>query len=229
MKNLGMVIVCCGLVACTTPHMVVPTEIASGTEVVPATERSAMSGALADESFKLGQYAIADVDRDWNSSASGNALGFKSERTEGGYSYKVKGNGTTRVGGCAVERADKSVGLGGGFSMESTFQKLGCTCKADGASEGNRLVISAGNDSKFAGEMTTPAGNYRVTAIYETEGMISNGLPSGYRVDGDAPRGAVEVLKPGRVWFARGLEESERGDLACLYVGLMLYEPPRDK
>ena len=39
-------------------------------------------------------------------------------------------------------------------------------------------------------------------------------------------KGAVEVLKPGRVWFAKDIEGAERQELACLYVGLMLYMPP---
>jgi hypothetical protein len=135
----------------------------------------------------------------------------------------------TRVGGCSIERADKTAALFGGITMGSTFHKLGCTCKSEGGNDSNRVVISAGNDEKFQGELSTGAGSYRVTAIYETQGSMSTGLPSGYRVDGDSPRGAVEVLKPGRVWYARGLQDSERAELACLYAGLMLYEPPSDK
>src|SRR5262249_26517857 len=103
--------------------------------------------------------------------------------------------------------------------------KLGCTCKGNG--DPTKVVISAGNDGKYQGELTSHAGTFKVTGLYEAEGMISNGQPTGYRVDGDAPRGAVEVLKPGRVWFTHELDAKERDDLACLYVGLMLYLPPQ--
>jgi hypothetical protein len=69
MADLKTVVVAgCVLMGCTTARMAVPPEIAKGTEEVLATERSAMSGALPDESFKLGQFAIEDVDRNWNSS-----------------------------------------------------------------------------------------------------------------------------------------------------------------
>jgi hypothetical protein len=67
-------------------------------------------------------------------------------------------------------------------------------------------------------------------AIYDSDGTFSNGQPTGYRIDtGDgSARGAVEVLKPGRVWFPKDMDDAERNKIACLYVGLMLYMPPDD-
>lgn len=53
------------LCACSTSaQMVVPADNVKGTEVVNAEDRSSVSGAFADESFKLGKLAIDDVDRD---------------------------------------------------------------------------------------------------------------------------------------------------------------------
>ncbi len=185
-----------------------------------------MSGALADESFKLGKLAVRDVDRKWNSGSELGVLGFSSNQVEGGYSYKVKGDSVNFAGGCVSEKGDKSFSLGSGMSVGSSFAKLGCTCKGE-SGDPTKVVIAAGNDGKYEGELKIRTATYRVTGVYEGEGMISNGQPTGYRVDGDSPRGAVEVLKPGRVWFARGLDPKERNDLACLYVGLMLYLPPQ--
>jgi hypothetical protein len=206
--------------------MAVPPEVASSSDEVAATDRSSMSGALADESFKLGKYAIDDVDRDWNSGSAVGVLGFSSEKTEGGYGYKLKGGGGELHGGCVTESGEKSLSLGSGMSVGNAFAKLGCTCSGDG--EPTKVVIAASTADKYTGELTTHKGTYQIAAIYESEGTISNGQPSGYRVDGEAPIGAVEVLKPGRVWFAKSLDDAERRDLACLYVGLMLYMPPDD-
>jgi hypothetical protein len=214
------------LIACTTAQMVVPPEVSKGSDVVAAEDRSSMSGALADESFKLGKLAIDDVDRDWDSGSSAGVLGFSSDRTEGGYQYKVKGDGADLTGGCVTEKRDKSMSLGSGMSIGTTFAKLGCTCFG-GEGEPTKVVVSANNDNEYAGEVTTNTGTYQIKALYEAEGMISNGQPTGYRIDGEAgSRGAVEVLKPGRVWFAKDIEGVERHELACLYVGLMLYMPP---
>jgi hypothetical protein len=211
--------------ACSTPHMVVPPEIAKDSEVVAVTDRSAMSGALADESFKLGKYAVDDVDRDWDSGSAVGVLAFSSEKTEGGYAYKFKGDGVDLAGGCVTEKGEKSLALGSGMSVGNSFAKLGCTCNG-GDGQPTKVVIAASTSDEYSGELQTRAGTYRVAAIYEAEGSLSSGQPSGYRVDGESPRGAVEVLKPGRVWFARDIENAERADLACLYAGLLLYLPP---
>jgi hypothetical protein len=221
-----LVVIALIVMACGTPHMVVPPEIATASEEVAATDRSSMSGAFANESFKLGKYAITDVDRDWNSGSAVGVLGFSSEKSKGGYAYKVKAQGVDLAGGCVSETADKSMSLGSGMSVGSSFAKLGCTCSGQG--EPTKVVISASTSDKYSGDLKTHAASYRVAAIYEAKGMISNGQPTGYRVDGETPRGAVEVLKPGRAWFARGMDDAERTDLVCLYVGLMLYMPPKD-
>jgi hypothetical protein len=205
--------------------MTVPPEISKDSEVITATDRGFMSGSLADETFKLGKWAVEDVDRDWDSGSAVTVLAFSSESTEGGYSYKLKSEGVDLQGGCVTEKADKSLALSGGINLSSSFAKLGCTCNGSGG-QPTKVVISASTSDRYSGHVQTSAGTYTITAIYEAEGAMSTVDPTGYRVDGDRPRGAVEVLKPGRVWFARDIEEAERTDLACLYVGLMLYMPP---
>ena len=54
---------------CAPPKMAVPAGVAKSSEVLEVTDRSGWSGALADEDFKLGRYAVKDVDRDWDSSS----------------------------------------------------------------------------------------------------------------------------------------------------------------
>ena len=224
--GLGAVVVV-GVAACTTPRMVVPPEVAAKAEEVPATDRSSMSGALADESFKLGQYAITDVDREWNSTETSKTFGFTNASTTGGYSFKVKGPEGEMGGGCLTEGEDKSKELGDGVTFSKTKARIGCTCRGDG--DAVKFVMSASTGDKYDGELTTRKATYKLWALYDTENTLSTGDPSGYRIDNEGgPYGAVEVLKPGRAWFPKGMDAGERADLTCLYAGLMLYMPPND-
>ena len=89
--------------------------------------------------------------------------------------------------------------------------------------------MSASTGDKYDGELTTRKATYKLWALYDTENTLSTGDPSGYRIDNEGgPYGAVEVLKPGRAWFPKGMDAGERADLTCLYAGLMLYMPPND-
>jgi hypothetical protein len=227
MTRIQLFVSLLGVSGCSTPHMVVPREIAGNAEVIEATDRSSWSGALADESFKLGPYAITDVDRDWNSTSAVSLLGFSEKNTEGGYAFKVKRGGTDVAGGCVTEAIDNSVEFGVGFSAGRNFAKLGCTC--GGESSSVKVVIAASTGKSYEGQLTTRKGSYRVEAIYEAEGVMSTGEPMGYRVDGESAIGAVEVLKPGRAYFKKGLDLEEHADLACLYAGLLLYETPKER
>lgn len=210
---------------CSTPHMVVPADIA-GSEMIEVTERSSFSGALADESFKLGPYDITDVDRDWKSTKSVEVFGIESSKTGSGYAFHFKRGGTDVEASCLTESGGSSGSIGMGIEVESTFAKLGCAC--GGADSVVKVVVSAKTDKEYGGELTTRKGKYYITALYEAQGALSNGDPTGYRVDGESALGAVEVLRPGRAYFKKGLDLEEHADLACLYAGLLLYEPPKD-
>lgn len=226
MRRLPSLCLLLSAAGCSTAHMVVPSDIA-GTEMIEVTERSSFTGSLADESFKLGPYDITDVDRDWNSTSSIGVFGFESEKTTSGYAFHVKRAGSDVKAGCATESGGDSTSIGGGIEISgSSFAKLGCTC-GDAAS-GVKVVVSAQNEKEYGGELVTRNGKYRITAIYEANGMISNGDPAGYRIDGESAIGAVEVLRPGRAYFKKGLPNDEHADLACLYAGLLLYQPPKD-
>jgi len=68
---------------------------------------------------------------------------------------------------------------------------------------------------------------YQVKAIYDREGGMSAGGPAGYRVDGQGVTAAVDVLGPGRVWMAKGIDAQQKTDVTCVLAGLMLYQPPK--
>ena len=75
--------------------------------------------------------------------------------------------------------------------------------------------------------MKAHEATYQVKAIYDREGGMSAGGPAGYRVDGQSPTAAVDVLGPGRVWLAKDIAPQQRTDVICVLAGLMLYQPPK--
>ena len=75
---------------CTPARMAVPKDIGSASDEIVISERSGMSGMLADESFKIGAYQVTDVNRKWTSSSGSSIAGFSSDSTTGGYSFGLK-------------------------------------------------------------------------------------------------------------------------------------------
>jgi hypothetical protein len=205
--------------------MQVPPEIASQSEMLEATDRSAWSGSLADESFRLGPYAIKDVDRDWDSGSGVSIGGISHEASEGGYAYELEGKGGKQAGRCVTAKKDTNVGLGSGFALVFQFSKLACSCDGNG----KQATVSVESEgSKYKGALTTSGGSYQMRSIHELEGGSSVEKPTGYRMDGDTV-GAAEVTHPGRIWLDKKLGAEERREVACLFAGLMLYKPKEDK
>lgn len=214
----------------TTSQMMVPADVSGALEVIAATDRSPWSGALADETFTLGPYQVTDVDRDWDNSNSGTVsvaeFNFSSGKTEGGYAYRFGTPGGWMSGHCLTEAKGNSFSLGG-VDFQSRVAKLSCICNHSGT-EVARVILQADITAGYSGTVTASHQQYRIESINEREGGFGSGDPTGYRVDGNQPIGAVEVLNPGRIWLARNLEDPQRARLACTFAGLMLYLPPTD-
>jgi hypothetical protein len=207
------------MAGCAASRMVPPGDVAKSSDVLQVQDRSSMSGALADESFKLGEYSVTDVDRDWDSSSGSSFGGFGDKTKTTGYQFKLKGGKEDLSGQCASETKEKSVFAGGGAVSWGSV-RISCACHGSG--EGAEIVLAkAGNKMTFDGK------TYKVSPVNTTEDGESSD-PSGFRVDGDGPLGAVEVVHPGQVWLEKGLEEPVRSHAACLFAGLMLYKPPSD-
>jgi hypothetical protein len=224
MKRMIFGVTVLGFVAgCAGPRMVAPADVSKGSQVLEATERSAASGALVDESFKLGGFDVADVDRDWNSSSGFGVAGYSKETTTAGYTYTLKGKGETWKGMCAAKSGKQGVALMGGG--EASWGKTSITCECKNADATATVVL---RDSS-SGELTSGEGKYKVSAVDETDKSNFTGSPGGFRYDSDEGSiGAVEILRPGRVWLNERLPEAERLPVTCLSAGLMLYVPPKD-
>lgn len=214
----------------TTSQMVVPADVSGALDAIAATDRSLWSGALADETFTLGPYQITDVDRDWDSSNSNSfavaEFNFSSGKTEGGYAYRFRTPDGRMSGQCLTEAKDSSFSLSS-VDFQNRVAKLSCICNHSGT-EVARVMLQADITAGYSGSLTVSDQHYRIKSINEREGGFGSGDPTGYRVDGNQPTGAVEVLNPGRIWLARNLKEPQRAKLACTFAGLMLYLPPTD-
>jgi len=208
------------LSACAGPRMAAPSDVASASEVLPVTDRSRASGAFVNEGFKLGPYTVADVDRKWDSSSGVSVGPWGKETKTTGFSFTLAGGDTKLKGKCESVLEKQSVlSLGGSFDWGSTT--IACSC--EGGADKASLVLS-----KPANKLTVGSTDYPVQPVHSVVGGSDQSAPSGFRADSDGPLGAVEVLYPGQVWLKKGLDEPTRGNLSCLFTGLMLYKPPSD-
>lgn len=230
MKKWVMGVLGLGLVAgCAGPRMVPPGEVAQGSQVLEVADRSAMTGALANESFKLGSFEVADVDRDWTKKSGFSVGGYGKDSTTTGYSFALKTGGAAWAGSCASQADKQGVAILGG---EAAWGKTRITCECKSGDTTASVVLdndSPDSEKGMRGELSAGGAKYRVSAVTETDKSNFGSGPAGFRFDGEAGSvGAVEVLRPGRVWLNERLPEAERPPVACLSAGLMLYQPPSD-
>ncbi len=206
--------------ACAGPRMAPPADVSDSSDVLPVTDRSRASGALVNEGFKLGPYAVTDVDRKWDSSSGVSVGPWGKETKTTGFSFTLAAGDAKLKGKCESELKKQSIlGLGGSFDWGSTT--IACSC--EGGADKASLVLS-----KDADKLSIGSTDYPIKQIHSVAGGGDQSAPSGFRADGDAPLGAVEVLYPGQIWLKKGLDEATRGNVSCLFTGLMLYKPPSD-
>ena len=213
---------------CTPVHIAVPNDIATEADVIPVTDRSRVSGAIADESMSIGPYRVSEVDRKWTTTAGWSVLGFGTSSSTGGYAYAFKAPGGAARGECStgVDSSGSAVGVGDiVVGTRSRTSRLACKCT--GATNAELLVEGAAVN-KLSGQAEARGQKYTVEAISTLEGGASLAEPMGFQMRASgAAAGAVETIHPGRLWLVRSLPEPARDDLACLVAGLLLYKPPR--
>lgn len=212
-----------GSVACAGPRMVAPADVAEGAQVLETKDRSSASGSFVDESFTLDKYVIATVDRDATSKSSFSIGGYGKSSTTTGYTYQFNTGSDKYNGGCGSVSKQEGMSFGGGSTVDWGSTEVTCEC-GDGTSL--KLV---GNGKSVTGSVSLGEDNYTLTPVSETDKSSFGAGPAGFRVDADdKPQGAVETLYPGRVWLSKGVEGPVADKLSCLFVGLMLYVPPRN-
>jgi len=211
--------------ACAPAHMAIPRDVGAASDEIVISDRSGMSGMLADESFTMGPYKIVSVDRKHNSSSTTSVAGFSSGDAQGGYAFGFRATEGSYAGQCTSLLDEKSVGLLGGTFGQQNFKVL-CECVGPGKAS---LSMSSDTTSHYRGTVSAHGASYVVEGIYTDEKGSSISRPLGYHLHGSNPVGAVEVLGKGRVWLSRALDTSTRAETACLFAGLLLYQAPQGK
>lgn len=205
------------------PRMVAPGDVAEGSRVLEVQNRKNATGAMVDESFDLGGFRVAEVNRKWDSKRSAKVGGYAANKTKSGYTFQLVGNQTWQ-GTCAAVNKEKSAGsLSWGGESEVV-----CQCESG---SGQSVARLGGRDPKRhdKGEVELAGEKLQVALVDATDKSNLTGRPAGYRVDGEQGAvGAVEILHPGQVWLAKDLSEPDAEALSCLFAGWMLYRAPSD-
>jgi hypothetical protein len=218
-NKLGLLVLA-GACGCAGARMAPPDDVSKNSEVLAVSDRSRASGALVDESFKLGSYAVANVDRKWDSKSGISVGPWGKDTKTTGYSFELKGGPGELKGKCESELKEQGIlGLGGSFDWGSTT--IACSC--EGSSDKASLVLSKKENKLSAG-----GGDYALKPVHGVVGGGEQSAPSGFRADAEQPLGAVEVLYPGQVWLRKDLDDATKASASCLFAGLMLYKPPSD-
>lgn len=228
-RLLGLCLIAAGAVGCTQMRMAAPPELNQDMDELKVEGRSMASGAFVNEDFKIAPYEVANVSRGAKHTSKFGAFGaFKSD-SESGYSFDFKSADKTIHGECTAEAGEKGFSLGGGGSISKTTAKLGCACGNESAPTASVVMAAETGGNGYGGTLKARADSFQLKAIYEREGgLMSDGRPAGYRVDGQGIVAAVDVLGKGRVWVQKKLGPEQRGDLACVFAGLLLYKPPKE-
>jgi hypothetical protein len=206
------------------------------------------------ESFRIGPYEITEVDRDWEISGGGSILGVSQKHVAGGYSYLFRGSNGERRGKCVIGADERGFPPGGPVSVRHAMGRLGCVCRGSnltvqlsytpglGARGRGQWVL--GDGENYRGKLQAGGRYFSVKIISSTEGkgrtyvegegwkdtvVVPSLEPTGALVYGGGPAAGLELLHPGRAWFARSLKSSQREEIACLFGGLLLYESPSER
>jgi hypothetical protein len=218
-----------GTVGCASLRMVPPQDVAGTSDVFEATGRSPMSGALVDESFRIGPYAVAAVERDGQTSgrtSSGEAslvgtfLRVSRDDIRNGYAYRFQEGPDALAGRCEALTERKEVAIGERNQVTTLESTLVCTC---GSGDGAAKLVLGHAGTGPCGQVTLARGTLDVMPVRETNAAWRVTKPAGFLVGkGPDAIGAVEVLRPGRLWVSKALDAAERRQLGCLLAGVML-------
>lgn len=212
-----------GIGACTMleTRLAAPASLAADAEVYTAEDRSLFSGALANESFRLGPYAVSEVDRDWDKSSSVGLGDYSRAKITSGYKYQFADSTGVGKARCSSRRDKDAVALSGSSSLAWVHDQLTCRCElGSGRAE---LTLSDDGDGALIG-----GHSYSVQRLHHTEQGMRLPEPLGFAVSSvnGVAVGAVELEHPGRVWLASALNPDERSQLSCVLSGLLLFQAP---
>lgn len=212
-----------GLGACTMleTRLAAPAALANDSEVHAAEDRSLFSGAFANESFRIGPYAVSDVDRDWDKSSSVGLGDYSRAKITSGYEFRFAAPSGTGKARCSSRRDKDAVALSGSSSLAWVHDQRTCRCELNGAIA--EITLSDDGDSaQLSGQ------HYSVQRLHHTEQGMRLPEPLGFSLstlEGQAV-GAVELEHPGRIWLGSALSPADKAQLSCVFSGLLLFQAP---
>jgi len=217
------------LTACTSLRMSVPADVESESEVYEAADRSLASGLLVDESFRIGPFAVQEVDRNATTgreSSRGVRIGDEyfwrvgKEALRAGYTFHLVEGAEKLEAECRSFTDREKVTH---FGLESIDEMVNLRCACQGSERTATLDLRlAGREQ--SGTVKLAGQTFEVTAVWTANSALAPAEPVGFRVDGaEGPAGAVDTLHPARIWLSKRLGSAERRDLACLLAGVLLY------
>ena len=208
------------VLACAAPQLKLPAEISERCTLLEVKSRSRW-GSFVDESFKLGDYAVGDVDRDGGASSSSTSGSASQQRQSSSGSYSLTDGKSKLRGKCNSKEQVDTVKL---FKQLRTQSENGSTkCECQGNDQKASMLL-AGDGRRFEGTLQTGKASYAVSSL--DLDFIVEGIPAGLRVDGDGAVGALDFMFPGKVWLDPALDDGERRQIACLLAGVLLYPLP---
>lgn len=224
-----------GGLACTQPRLVPPNELASGARVLTVSERSSLGGLFVDESFKIGDYDVADVDRDWNHHSGYSVFGSGSNVNTTGFSYRLIGKKRYAAVCSSVENESHTNAVI--FTVRTAKSRMACTCRAgeefpEEEDKQHLLEVFGNFDEQLeSGFIYWEGKSYPVSAILETEPKVYQTKTPGFRIDNEEGKvlAAVEAIYPGQIWLSSEIPEAIVEPVTCLLSGLMLYAPSDDR
>ncbi len=212
------------LAGCGGPGMKIPSDFSEGMKKMSTKGRG--SNVAGEKGFELGPYSVSDVERGASSKSGWDVIEDFTPAREGGFRYSFRGGADrSLIGKCAPAKGEKA----GEFSVGDELEAVGCTCQKGTESVAHLFVEDLAGE--YAGPLVVGDVEVRATGIYRLANDKQEKVPVGYRVDDESGAvGGVQVL-PGKAtaWIRGDLRKLDRQGLACLFAGLMLYIPPKEK
>jgi hypothetical protein len=215
---------------CRAPRMATPADLVSLADEIVVTNRSRATGLFANETFGMGPYPVTRVHRSATSTKSSGFklgdIGSESSSSLSFYDFDMTTPLGVYKGSCSVNADSKETHFGNWVVGGSGSQVLDCNCSGGGPGVTKAYVQLVPQVRGVLVHRSGAAAPLEPSSATEGGGHAVFGMTLGYEAAGTPPLGAVDVMHPGRVWINRTLGAGEQADLACLFGGLLLYQPP---
>lgn len=215
--------------ACTVPQMAVSPTLKQQAQELPVEGRKTFK---PNGSFKIGEYAVANVYRGWRRSGGFNILGYENLKARQKYEFSLQngqGDEWYVFGASRIHEKNLTSSNGISIRLAPNLEYYTSHFTSPESGQWHLLIADPGHyqdRKRFDGELTNGSTSYTITPVYNFEGK---GLPLpdivGYEFKaGDKVQAAVQVLNNGKVWLQPTLSSDERMVFTSAMASLLLYD-----